>query len=204
MDLSFLFEPNGIEDFVEDLFAFNVIVFESEDPLPKIVRLNCHSIGLDDVVDMVVSNGKEDESAPWFRLIMRKYTETNTINRGLESFFLATGILGVHARCDYAIVMAMMNKDFPDSCVDVPSYYYKQDAPISPVDTLTRVEITNRLESIPGECQRLIFRFLQHPVACILQQHWQWHRNYWDRHFNHLASSFNRDQPWSSFAFTPP
>lgn len=188
MDWSFLFEPNGVEDFVEDLFAFDVIVFETSRRLPRVVRLKDTPVNLNGDVELVVANGRDDESAPWFRVIFKNYSETNPVNKSLEQFFIATGILGVHARCDSATVMAMMDKRVPDSYVDVPEIYYQHAVPAAENLILSRDEALQRLDSIPGELVWYIFRYLRHPTASVMHHHWTRQSTYWNHHFERLVS----------------
>lgn len=188
MDWSFLFEPHGIDKFVEDLFAFDVIVFESSQRLPRVIRMNEQTMSVNGETELFIANGRDDESSPWFRIVFKRYSESNAVNKSLEAFFMASGILGVHARCDSATVMAMMDKDVPDSYVDVPALYYQHAVPSAEVVSIPRDETLARLESIPGELVWRILHFLRHPTAQLIFQYWNLQSTYWDRHFQCMAS----------------
>lgn len=197
-DFSFLEEENGIQNFVNDLYAFHVLVMSNVDKDMQVVKvMSPVQLGLrmteffavgEETVQMTVKNGKEDPLCPFFLMIMSEYKDTSPINFKLETFFRITGVLGIHARCSKAIVMGMMSMEHTNSMIDIPLEYHCMSIPSrslnGPIDlyshhSTTRKKCLEKLMTVPGmplpynvpaTVHWNIFKYLRHPCAEIIQQ----------------------------------
>ena len=214
MDWSFLYEPDGINKMVDDLFSFRILLLRNEDEdvcVLKIMNqlqlsyiLKEHLLEEDDIIQMIIKNGRNDISCPYFKFVFKLYGESQPINYKLESFFRATGIFGIHARCKVALVIGLMNDQLSESCVDVPlEYYYTSVKPVSFLDGIDTTQNPNigrnkcldKLQGITGmslpvplpkEVHWTIFKYLRHPCAQLILDHFNQVRAwaiYWDSHF---------------------
>jgi hypothetical protein len=224
MDLSFLEKPGALEEFVDDLFAFHCLMMRNEDESMIVIKMLTPDQLIADMsslmepgaetVDIVVPNGKTDPLCPFFKVVMNGYSNIGPLNYKLETFFRATGILGVHARCRMALVVGMMNKDYSNSLVDIPEEYHT--LPVRPIDmygpidlyshqSVMRNRCLEHLMNIPGmelpaelppPIHWNIMKYLRHPCAEMILTHRErmlvW-LSYWDHHFDVL---FNSPSAW--------
>jgi len=220
MDWSFLYEPDGINKFVDDLFAFDVLLLHNKDENPRILKMmdplqlsylvREHFSSSEEVVQMVVRNGKDDEMCPYFKVILGHYSESSPTNYKFECFLRASKINGIHARCQGALVIGMMNSELSGSCVSVPDeYFYTSVRPIGflgPIDMTSRCSIPRKshlssinevVGGVPGAClfnaipvdlHWNIIKYLRHPCAEIIYHYNKSLETYWDRHFQCLCS----------------
>lgn len=200
-DWTFLNDDGAVERYVNDLFAFRVLLLRNEDVDVQVVKLmdklclaymiDEHFIGRKNTVEMVVANEKDDILCPYFKIIMNNYLETEPVNYKLETFFRTTGVLGIHARCSVALVVGLMSNVNPDSMVDVPiEYYYTCARPLEitgPVDmfshqSIMRKRCLDKLMDVPGmplpavlpsSVHWHIFKYLRHPCAQLILDHRQ-------------------------------
>lgn len=218
-DWTFLYEPDGINKFLDDLFSFNLVIMRNGDHDPVVLKMMDPlqiAYVIDDYFDggdkteMVVANGKPDSLCPFFKFIMKDYSLTHPTNYKLETFFRRTGILGVHARCSVAIVVGMMSDKSSNSCVDVPmEYHYISCRPLgfmAPLEmtvhqSVMRKRCLDKINGIQGMSLPIalprdvhwnILKFLRHPCAEMIIQH----KNkllawcaHWDHHFAYVIRS---------------
>ena len=219
LDLSFLDDVDKMASFVESLFSCHVLLFKNEDFDMRVLELQSEmevqaalNVHLQSpTTQMIIANGTNDKSCPFFRVVMQDYGVKTPINYKLETFFRASGILGIHARCNAAMVIGLTTNDSSSSMISVPAVY--RTCPIVPIDMMSPIDLTwtqseikkneiSRLMSIPGmslpvqlpqELHFNIFKYLRHPCAEIILQHkkqmLQWIA-YWDRHFAIRIRSF--------------
>lgn len=218
-DWTFLYEPDGINKFVDNLFAFNIVLMRNSDHDPIVLKLMDPlqiSFVIDDYLqggdktEMIVANGKDDPLCPFFKFIMRDYSLTNPVNYKLETFFRKTGILGIHSRCSTAIVIGLMSDGKSDSCVDVPmEYHYISCRPLgymAPLEMTTHQSVMrnrclDKLKGIRGMSLPVqlpesvhwnIIKYLRHPCAEMILQNKAKFRKwcaYWDHHFDSVIHS---------------
>jgi hypothetical protein len=219
-DFSFFTQEDGIKKFVDDLYAFHVLVMRNEDKTMKVVQVMCAADLLvrmneffttgEQIVQMTIVNEKQDPFCPYFTLYMSGYDVTKPINFKLETFFRVTGTLGIHARCQKALVMGMMSQVHTNSMIDIPQeYHLLPSRPTSlhgvidlyPYQSIARNRCLDKLMNVPGMELPLavpsslhwnIFKFLRHPCAQMILDHRQrmlmW-MSYWDRHFDIIFHS---------------
>ena len=79
-DWTFLYEPDGINKFLDDLFSFNLVIMRNGDHDPVVLKMMDPlqiAYVIDDYFDggdkteMVVANGKPDSLCPFFKFIMK-------------------------------------------------------------------------------------------------------------------------------------
>lgn len=224
MDWSFLNEPDGIETFVNDLFAFNVLLFKNEEEDTKVFRL-LDPVQVPELIlsnfnkpsetkQLILSNNTGDPLCPYFRIIMEDYSPKHVTNYKLETFFRRTGILGTHCRCSKAMIIGLMSNTVGSSMVDVPVEYY-----ISPqryVDVSTPIELSSTKSvlrtfkpdtvmgiegmclpvTLPVELHWSILKFLRHPCAVIISDYKQ-HLLLWMTYWDdHFDSIVTRYPSW--------
>lgn len=203
-------EAGGIDPFVDKLFRFNVLFFSNDLPDMRVIELVYPEEIMGVIADhfppgsnqtqLMLKNGRNDYLCPYFKMLAVNYSERSVTNYKLQTFMQRTGILGVHSKCDQAIIIGFSRGDESGSPMDIPIQYrwipVDMIEPVS-VETLleNRPQTHERLMSIPGlslpcfvpdDIHWNIMKYLRHPCAQLIKDHrdrlLSW-LAYWDDHF---------------------
>lgn len=226
IDWTLLYESDGINRIVNELYSFKVLYFSHEEDQPRVLKM-ADPLQFKYVVDerfpagerttMDVANTRNDPFCPYFHIVLGGVSSDPRevgINYQLQSFLRRIGVSNVPIRCKNALVAAMMNKDGLDSSVDIPKEYHLTS--VRPSDWSGPIDITCafsaihsrhmkklcnaqggcRLDMLPEDVHWKVIRYLRHPCAQMILDY---HRDLseWVSYWDyHFAGVMSRFTLW--------
>lgn len=179
MDLSFLDTDSKMDQFVNQLFNFHVLVFNNDDFDLRVVTVErsdmLHDVmmeyfeNIDKATSVVIQNGRTDDRIPFFKIVMEEYSPKTPINYKLETFFRRSGIIGVSSRCKIAMVVGLMSSDMDAIMVDIPLEYHT-----IPIPSLEGVDLTGTGESVKAHAGDYLMNIPGIPLPYELPQEIHW------------------------------
>lgn len=199
-DWTFLYESDGINKYLDELWSFNVLYFTNQDPEPRVLKM-ANPLQLKYLLDerfpigerttINLANHRRDILCPYFHIVLHQVGSCKEVdyNYKLQTFLRRAGISNIPLRCRAALIVGLMQKDMVDSAVDVPIEYH-MTSPV-PVDMVGPIDITSAMSSVhssdmdklcgvegmlvpftfPQDCHWCVLKYLRHPCAEMILDH---------------------------------
>lgn len=140
-DMDYQRALNTYEDFVADLFSYNVVIMENALPDiqvkelkndAELVALIHQEIG-DAYLQLIVCNNHNETKVccPFFRIIAKDFDNGTPINYKLQHFYNKINMSSLNPRCTKAIVIGLASLHSMDSPLGVPYCFSTTD--INPI-----------------------------------------------------------------------
>jgi hypothetical protein len=132
-DFDIEYAINSTEDFIDDLFSFNVVIISNQEPDIQVIELTYDAevgplleqeLG-ENYIQTIVNNmnPSTNKRCPFFRVCMRDFGDETPINFKLKSFYHKIGMSSMNPRCSKAVIIGLATLTSLDSAISMPSHF---------------------------------------------------------------------------------
>lgn len=124
---------NYTEDFIDDLYSFNVVIVSNQEPDIQVIELTYDAevwpllqqeLGPNYIQTIVNNmNTSTNKRCPFFRVCMKDFGDETPINFKLKSFYHKIGMSSLNPRCSKAVIIGLATLTSLDAAINMPSHF---------------------------------------------------------------------------------